>query len=392
MECDNGQNCRNHIINGTLASSLTLDCTGTTCDGSLILCPTSEGSSCIISCVGGPCAYSTILVEGNNNINSINLDCDSSYGCQYVDLQLNSKSINNVFIDCDATLSCYYMSLSLNASTSINNELYLACTNYHSCWYMDVDLNGNITDLSLYTGWDEPCRYWDFDITSTISRNFNVTCLSNGCKYLVMTIWSPFINSFLWSCRDTLRSCFVAFVALEDYVNINSWRIICDGYESCYYFYIWVRADNEYAKINSLDWSCSGTRACSGISVSGSQSVIGDFNLNCQECEKMGISLKISNSAVIQCKKKNACYLADVSFYSIASGVNYVLDCANFSLSNVSTDGACYNADFEFNGYFDVTQYQQDNNLTITCGPYDCNKAGFYGYNLDNVALECPLR
>ena len=100
------RNFTNLIINGKLANQLTINCQGTACDGSLILCPISISSSCNIYCNQGSCKYATIHLNSNNSINSLNLQCGYSFGCQSIYLQFISPSINQFTINCSNTSSC----------------------------------------------------------------------------------------------------------------------------------------------------------------------------------------------------------------------------------------------------------------------------------------------
>ena len=316
MDCDNGQNCRNHIIDATLADELTINCTGTTCDGSLILCPISDNSSCNIYCDTGSCKYATIRAEGNN-MDNFNLQCGYSSGCQYVDLQLTSTSINNVIIDCSNTYSCSYTS---------------------------------------------------FTITSTINNDFNLTCTSTGCFQMDISIPSTSINTLSWKCPDS-NSCELSTMTFTNDITINSFIKECDGSSSCYNSSIDTTSTGNLI-INSLELSCSAS----------------------QSCTQMILSAQISNSAIIECTASSSCMggsnVAQVDLVSIAADVNYIINCVNPS-GSTQTNGACYTAMFSFAGYVDPNNDAKNNNLTLTCGEYDCDELFLYAPDLNNAAINC---
>ena len=99
--------CVNHLIDATNASSLTLICNGIGFQGSKILCPTTDQSSCNISSnVSYGLQYAVIEVANGGVMRNFFLECSGSYSCQYTTVNIhNSSVIDDVSIDCSGSAS-----------------------------------------------------------------------------------------------------------------------------------------------------------------------------------------------------------------------------------------------------------------------------------------------
>ena len=94
------QNCTFRSINGTAATSLTVDCGDSGCDGSHIICPVGDGSSCTVDCSDGTCNAVAIENAAGGPMDSFALICPETHGCINSVVNLDAVSINNITIDC----------------------------------------------------------------------------------------------------------------------------------------------------------------------------------------------------------------------------------------------------------------------------------------------------
>ena len=100
IDC-NTVDCELRVIDGSLATSLTVDCAGSGCDGAQIICPTSSsGSSCIIHCTEETCSYAMFENVAGGDMDSFTLYCTDYAGCQYSTVVLDLDSISSVDIVC----------------------------------------------------------------------------------------------------------------------------------------------------------------------------------------------------------------------------------------------------------------------------------------------------
>ena len=99
IDC-NAENCIFRSINGTAATSLTVDCGDSGCDGSHIICPVGDGSSCTVDCSDGTCNSVAIENEAGGPIDSFALICPKTHGCINSVVNLDPVSLSNITIDC----------------------------------------------------------------------------------------------------------------------------------------------------------------------------------------------------------------------------------------------------------------------------------------------------
>eukprot|EP01084_Bolivina_argentea_P097704 175640_1 len=102
------QECNNFVINGSIASYLTVNCYDyfyTRCTGSIFICP---NGGCEIICVGdNSCKSSTILYNGDISDNGmITITCTDEYPCQY--MQISAEYINQLNIKCNGRPEGWY--------------------------------------------------------------------------------------------------------------------------------------------------------------------------------------------------------------------------------------------------------------------------------------------
>eukprot|EP01084_Bolivina_argentea_P012584 23544_1 len=201
------ENCRNHLINGTLADSLIVDCSGSGCDGSKIICPVGNFSSCNIMCSGSTCSYTIIEITGDT-LGDFNLDCGTSSACEYVSVVMESTSIVNVSITCTEQFSCRYSSFSIHSH--ITNEFYLLCQADSSCYQSSINIEGKYTIKSyqMTCGGALSCQYLSLLLNATSIMDVYIDCgNTDSCRYSTFDIVSIITNKFDLSCSSR-RSCY----------------------------------------------------------------------------------------------------------------------------------------------------------------------------------------
>ena len=101
IDCDS-DDCGQRYIDGSSANSLSVDCAGSGCAGSQIVCPVGVDSNCTIDCTVGSCNFAVIENADGGDMNSFVLHCQS---CIYLSLSLDPDTISTVDILCESTTS-----------------------------------------------------------------------------------------------------------------------------------------------------------------------------------------------------------------------------------------------------------------------------------------------
>ena len=308
----NVEQCRNSVIDGSLADSLTLNCTGSTCDGALVICPSADNSSCSIDCAGSSCRYSVIQTAEDNIMDTFSLNCGYDSGCQYLDLQLNSTIIADLYITCSDTYSC---------------------------------------------------RYAVFDIRSIITNDFYLTCSSSGCYGTDINVRSGAYDTEVnWKCLQT-KTCKLDFIVFTKKLVINSAYILCNDSLSCNF----LDFDASNAIINDLSMDCFDCKDMKIVSEISNSAVI-----NCRAegaCNEIQVELTAITSEVvydIQCENPavttssifvvGACYFATFNLYGFSDVESAGGDNANLNIF-------CNTYDCE---YFTINAYDL-NSAQIDC-------------------------
>ena len=102
IDC-NLDDCTLRYIDGSLAASLTVNCTGSGCEGTQIVCPVSdEGSNCTVDCSVDSCQYLYIQSAAGGDMDSFKFLCGAQSVCKYTQIELDPDSISNITIQCSA--------------------------------------------------------------------------------------------------------------------------------------------------------------------------------------------------------------------------------------------------------------------------------------------------
>ena len=113
MQIDCSSNdCHLRTINGSSATSLTVDCGGSGCAGSIVICPVGDNSHCAVDCSNNSylCQYATIHNVAGGDMSSFTLLCSADYACQYMTVDLDPDSISVVDIVCSAPVCVFLIS------------------------------------------------------------------------------------------------------------------------------------------------------------------------------------------------------------------------------------------------------------------------------------------
>eukprot|EP01084_Bolivina_argentea_P296482 510639_1 len=104
-----GESCLGYNIDASLATSLTLNCTGQyACQGTKIICPTvNNAGSCTIQCPDSySCEYSYVMGGDGNQMNGLYLQCSGYYGCHQMYVEANASTLETVNVNCTEQFAC----------------------------------------------------------------------------------------------------------------------------------------------------------------------------------------------------------------------------------------------------------------------------------------------
>ena len=155
VDCDAALNCNidctsvqcvSRVINATLATSLYLDCAGSSCVGSVILCPSTPDASCFVRCV--ECDYAQIEVATDYSFTRFVLECEADYlfGCTSMKVSLSALSIQNISISCSGNYVCNGLDVSI-ASTAVVST-FLTCDGAFSCTDMSLSVPDGVVSVT----------------------------------------------------------------------------------------------------------------------------------------------------------------------------------------------------------------------------------------------------
>eukprot|EP01084_Bolivina_argentea_P292102 502103_1 len=227
IDC-NIQPCINYNIDGTLASSLTIDCGFVGCEGAWIQCPVGDSAACNIQC---PSTLSCESVYVETGVHQFELDCSGSYACQYLHLSLNSVAINYLNVSCHGssnTYACQYMKISLNSAEV--NHLNLNCSSSRSCRYLNIIASETsvINYLNIDCKGQLVCQTVTF--SGTVAVNADINCIggSSPCQSATFNINGNKTNVDVHCISSS--SCYSAEInaANSDQLNVH-----CDYQSSC---------------------------------------------------------------------------------------------------------------------------------------------------------------
>eukprot|EP01084_Bolivina_argentea_P226932 383256_1 len=267
--CNTGMICRNAILNGSLANSLTVDCAGTTCKGAKILCPIGDNTICTIYC--GKLCNDVIIEGGNgNHMNSFSLFCEwyTSNGCGRAKISLNSASITTVIINSTLEYDAYwYENIQFLAPNTVINDLFVWCYGQETCHHFTyvAQISGSV--VFNCNGWSS-CSYNDVTLTSTNSDvNYDINCYnsppgsSNGACYGSHFYIHGYVdsNNYIKTNNMTIECNHYSCLYTEFHgYNINHVNINCKapGKWSC------REAVMDFESTNTLNLNCMSNWAC----------------------------------------------------------------------------------------------------------------------------------
>eukprot|EP01084_Bolivina_argentea_P276643 472069_1 len=229
------------IINGSLASSLTVTCNMLhECQYNDIYCP--NNGDCIVNCLGqSSCRFMELFPE---TVTSLRINCVGSYSCKNMDIR-DYIVIGNTDVMCFGVQSCYLMDIIVDTT---GDYFKLYCTDgKQDCRHMDVRVNGDRykTDVIITANAELALYRADLEIYNV--RSFTIYCAAS-------------IDNDFSTCLDldTTAS------------NINEINILCKHWKACY-------SNKWVLNANDIIFKCHGDLACSesimDINVSNSISI-----------------------------------------------------------------------------------------------------------------------
>ena len=172
IDC-NSVDCQLRYIDGRLATSLTVDCSGSTGRGSEIICPvTANGqeADCTIYCVPDDedivCSYTLIQNAAGGHMGSFKAICDGQQSCLSMEIALNPISMTNIDISCKGQAACRTIVIDIMAD--IQGSFTLNCTQMTSddesiCYDAEI----SVVDVAVDV----------MEITKAVLRCEGSTCL-----------------------------------------------------------------------------------------------------------------------------------------------------------------------------------------------------------------------
>ncbi len=132
--------CKNAIIDGCDALSLSVDCSSNICENTHIHCPISTNSSCQVTCNSYSSCYQTVIIGSKNANLEINAYENSfKYGT------VVAKEIYKLNITCFSDYSCYQTNVFSSEADIVN----IGCYDQRSCSTLKVYAN-NAKDVFVY--------------------------------------------------------------------------------------------------------------------------------------------------------------------------------------------------------------------------------------------------
>ena len=274
-----------------------MNCSGTTCEGAQILCPTGDDTSCSIYCTGNStCSLATISTGNGNNMASFDLHCSSTketdtgtdaafldFGCNWMNLQLISATIENVSISCESYKVCAASTWKVDSNVT---NMDLQCVGESACEYTKINV-GDMKETTWNTQSRSECELVGDCDTKHISQ-LNVKCQAHAENDAIDEV-----HEFV------IRNASNGFLSTMDNSPENEIVDTCQSLQ--------IRLG--YAIVDDFILTCKG-RGCQGILVSQGN---------------------IANSAMINCAGECGSFNAEL--IAVSPHSTFEIQCGNESLS-----------------------------------------------------------
>eukprot|EP01084_Bolivina_argentea_P110005 196493_1 len=137
------KDCRSIILNGSLASSLTVNCnsSNTGCELAHIYCPTLNNGTCTINCFGNKGCYRAFVHGSYAKI--FNVQCNGKDSCRYGNMLAMDTSGFNLI--CNNTGSC----ISADIYCPLQDECNITCSGY-TCNSINIHIKNKQPDFTLH--------------------------------------------------------------------------------------------------------------------------------------------------------------------------------------------------------------------------------------------------
>eukprot|EP01084_Bolivina_argentea_P129172 228166_1 len=188
LNCDQ-MVCKELYIDGSKASSLSIQCPSNACRESRIVCPTGNYTSCNISVSGDFALYAAVIETGSNNtMDNFLLDCKTR-GCSNTDIisSWGNGGINSFVWNCSFSGSCYKSTMT--AKINVNANIY--CLESTSCMFTVHNLISTASNANINIYCDNPSissqdyygacykSYWN--IYGNGNDNITIDCNQYDC-------------------------------------------------------------------------------------------------------------------------------------------------------------------------------------------------------------------
>eukprot|EP01084_Bolivina_argentea_P129171 228163_1 len=215
LNCDQ-MVCKELYIDGSKASSLSIQCPSNACRESRIVCPTGNYTSCNISVSGDFALYAAVIETGSNNtMDNFLLDCKTR-GCSNTDIisSWGNGGINSFVWNCSFSGSCYKSTMT--AKINVNANIY--CLESTSCMFTVHNLISTASNANINIYCDNPSissqdyygacykSYWN--IYGKGNNNIAIDCNQNDChsaNFNINDVYAADVNcGSPYSCQKTV--------------------------------------------------------------------------------------------------------------------------------------------------------------------------------------------
>eukprot|EP01083_Nonionella_stella_P310549 1103762_1 len=406
MECVSSHSCfQAAIAANTMNGNINLICAGDNACDQFTVDATDMGSSSVVHVLCDTASNITQACE-TTFINcptegTCNIDCISPGGCwntqitipnqEYIGLNLYCA---DTFADDSCITSDFVCTDTAQSSQLVYDTTYArwTCETYGCCPFKDGDAqscaSGN--DCEIYCNTGKNCK--NSIINGSLANSLTVNCIGTRCNGAL--ILCPFGDNTACTilCNGTAATggpCDETLIRVGNGNIMDSFSLYCDFHGGAYDESGCARAQVVFdaASIADVIVDARG-HADARYMIFEGNGVIGNFKLDCDECEYSTFDLKISQSVDVNCGWGGACYRMESTFTSTGENVDYSIDCTNLDGSQYNK--ACHGAKWWVHGFNDTANNnQRTNNVTLHCASNDCHSTSLFGYSLLNADVDC---
>eukprot|EP01084_Bolivina_argentea_P288817 495777_1 len=383
---------RVHIFGYYIVNGLTVSCNEQySCSSAEIYCPYE--SLCNIQCGStkqDACSGIDVWIENKEKYNYLNIECDNtvSDSCSGTDIVCADTGkdtrleYSNSKWGCSDFMCCPIIEDTFTCPPNV--DCYIDCSTFstQSCsgWIVDGTASSSLTincsqsETGILGGYG--CEGTKIKCPNQQSSSCQIICDKfYSCSESTIMVPSVSMDTLIVDCSGQ-HACESATLVF-DFKYVNTLNLTM----KCIYASILFGNNINVTSINDANIDME----CSNCLLDMSNIEIGNFNIDCDECDNIKLDLIIKESVTVSCNYRSSCKngLIDLLLLDTVEKTN--IYCQNIGISAQQQYATCGGATFNIYS----TNLNSNHSVSATCNQYDCYNTSFSFTNISQVTMNC---